>query len=196
MNEETKTQNEKNSTRFQKGNIPWNKGKKFSMKGSQARAIDDNTVKIHIVKEEKPLPPKDFEGKLEDVKERTAINFIRSIIANKPKCIDIDGQKFYREEIVGTISNKLRETRKLNSEAEEALNKCLETMKDMADVTNDMEKALHKVTFSRTCWRAIAIGLAIGAIMVSVCSRIFFGNGKVVPVADDKSTPTIEQVAK
>lgn len=195
MNEATKTQNEKHSTRFQKGSIPWNKGKNFSKKESQTKTIDDNTVKIHIVKEEKPLPPKDFEGKLEDVKERTAINFIRSIIANKPKCIDIDGQKYYREEIVGIISNKLRETRKLNSEAEEALNKCLDTMKDMADVANDMEKALQKVTFSRTCWRAIAIGLVIGTILVSILPSIFSKKDNKGSL-EDKLTPTIEHAIK
>ena len=68
-----------------------------SKKGSLKKEIEDNTVKIKIVKEEKPLPPKDFEGKLEDANERTAINFIRSIIAHKPKRIDIDGIKYYRK---------------------------------------------------------------------------------------------------
>lgn len=74
--------------------------------------LDGETVKIRIIKDEKPLPPKDFSGRLEDEKEHTAISFIRSVVAHKPKVIDIDGEKFYDRKVVARILAKYEDEKK------------------------------------------------------------------------------------
>jgi transposase len=96
--------------KFKKGCTPWNKGKKMPKKDSpkteaksKKKPIDENTVEIKIVKESKPLPSKEFEGKFEDIKEHTAISFIRAVLANEPDCINIDGRKYYRNNILKNI---------------------------------------------------------------------------------------------
>lgn len=146
--------------------------KKHSLK----RDLDENTVKIHILKEDKPLPPKDFEGKLEDEKERTAINFIRSIIANKPKRIDIDGVHYYSTAVVGLFAKAFEEERKLNNEATELISKVNAELKaanynltESKEIGQRLERAYDNLCFRKTCWKAVTLGLIIGTLLVQFC---------------------------
>ena len=70
----------KESMRDNKGRfIPKNKNthNRKDKNPSIKKDIDENTVKIRIIKEKKPLPPKEFEGKLEDEKDSPKVIEIR-----------------------------------------------------------------------------------------------------------------------
>lgn len=173
--DETSPKPTKESTRFKKGCTPWNKGKKMTNLKTSKDQSNDNTVKIHIIKEKKPLPPREFEGKLEDVKERTAINFINSVVANQPKCINIDGQKYYSSEVMGWLEKKLLNSRIMNKESAEALKKSLEIMNDIGGVASELEKKLEKALFWKNLWRSLTIGCIIGTILLPIANKVFFG---------------------
>ena len=150
---------------FKKGGTPWNKGKKMpkktpandasSDKEKRNDIVDDNTVTIHIVKEKKPLPPKDFSGKLEDLKERTAIRFIRSVAARKPMVVKIDGLKYYSE----AVFNKECEE---SMAKEEQLKSCTELMAKGVEVVAEARMIAERLYKSRKMWKAIAFGMMIG----------------------------------
>lgn len=149
--------------------------KRRQKKSSLKKEIDENTVKIRIVKEEKPLPPKDFEGKLEDEKERTAISFIRSIIANKPKRIDIDGTRYDAADILVRCCVALKKERELNKEAEtliEAANTALkvanEDLEESKEFSENIERSYYKLYLRKTIWKSLAIGLVIGEIVFGI----------------------------
>lgn len=183
---------------------PDGKSRKHTKKKSTLKKeIDENTVKIRIVKEEKPLPPKEFEGKLEDEKERTAISFIRSIIANKPKRIDIDGTRYYAADILVRFGVALKKERELNKEAEtliEAANTALKVANEELEESNkfseNIERSYDKLYKRKTIWKCLAIGLVVGEIVVGIMPAAYrFAKNKwfceKAPVAEQNQTEVV-----
>ena len=179
-------------------------GKRRPKKLSLKKELDENTVKIKIVKEEKPLPPKEFEGRLEDARERTAISFIRSIIAHRPRRIDFDGQKYFSEEILNRLSkaynreveknvvahNVIAKVKEAFSEVEIKFTECLKS-------SQNIEMAYDNLYIRKTIWKCLAIGLIIGTIAVNLLPAAYrFAQKKwfigEAPIVEQTSTDTAQ----
>ena len=199
MAEETKNDSEKSAEqkqektdariRDEKGHFVSANGKK-TKKPNKQKAEDNNTVKIKIIKQEEPLPPRDFEGRLEDMKERTATQFIKSVCRRKPRRISIDGNNYYSQEVVDELVGENIEKEDDLQRAYEVMGKGKDTMLKGVALFAKLGKALETVRHSRFIWRSIAIGLL--AAFVS-----YFGTKAVQKFCFKESlaTNTIEQTA-
>lgn len=159
-------------------------------KSRKPKTDDGNTVKIRIVKEKEPLPPKDFAGKLEDMKERTATQFIKSVCLRKPRRISIDGNLYYSQAVVDELVGENIEKEDDLQRAYEVMGKEKDTMLKGIVLFEKLGKALATVRYSRFIWRSIAIGLL--AAFVS-----YFGTKAVQKFCCKKTSvaTTIEQTA-
>ena len=145
-------------------------------KKKRSKTKDDGTVKIKIIKDEESLPPTEFEGKLEDIKERTAIRFIHSVAARQPNKISIDGIIYVN---AGYAAKRVKE---VEAERDELGNKMLENcsvMKHAADVMDEQNELLENkikdnVKLRRSCWfwRSIAIGTLMVLVSYFGCKCI------------------------
>lgn len=132
-----------------------------SSKDREDKALDQNTVTINIVKDKKPLPPKDFEGRLEDAKERTAISFIRSVIARQAKCINIDGRKYYSADLWQRRAEELKFYQK-------GFNESIKTMDNAANTISALTDAYDRLCTYKVAWKGIAIGLIIWTVLLHI----------------------------
>ena len=199
MTEETKNDSDKSAeqkqekkdarVRDEKGHFVSANGKKVK-KPSKQNVEDENIVKIKIIKKEEPLPPKDFEGKLEDMKERTATQFIKSVCRRKPRRISIDGNLYYSQAVVDELVGENIEKEDYLQRAYEVMGKEKDTMLKGIVLFEKLGKALATVRYSRFIWRSIAIGLL--AAFVS-----YFGTKAVQKFCCKKTSAatTIEQTA-
>ena len=176
MEETTETNNESTTAdsnakeyagrlRDEKGHFLPNPDKK--PKRTRKPKDDANTVKIRIVKDEVPTPEKDYEGRLEDMKERTATNFIKSVCYHKPRAINIDGLRYYSQDFVEILKQKLADERLAGIRGLETLNKTMDALKKTSKTLEDCFDSAQKVRRSRFIWRCIAI--ASLATLISFC---------------------------
>lgn len=147
------------------------KGRFVSEKGEQKPTEDLTTVKIRVVKEKKPKPPKSIAGKLNDLKERNASKFIDSVIVHNPDRVSFDGRYYYSQGVVDSLKVKLgaaiKKAVELENEAKE-VEKDIDTIEKAVDVMvqdNDELLETNKTLLtSKNKWRALAIGLIIGLV--------------------------------
>lgn len=133
---------------------------------------DANTVKIRIVKDEVPAPGKDFEGRLEDMKERTATNFLKSVCYHKPRVINIDGLRYYSQAVVENLKQKLTDERLDGVRGLETLNKTMEALKKTSKTLEDCFDSAQRVRRSLFIWRCIAIASVVTLISFCVTTAI------------------------
>ena len=139
---------------------------------SKKQKEDANTVKIRIVKDEVPAPEKDYEGRLEDMKERTATNFIKSVCYHKPRAINIDGLRYYSQDYVENLKQKLVDERLDGIRGLETLNKTMDALKKTSKTLEDCFDSAQRVRRSRFIWRCIAIGSIVTLISFSITTAI------------------------
>ena len=152
---------------------------------------DSNTVKIRIIKDEEPLPPKDFEGRLDDIKERTAINFIKSVCRRNPRCISIDGKLYYSNEEHERLQKLLAEEKECREIEIKAVKGINDLMEQGIETINFLESILKKVKRSRFIWRSIAIGVT-AAFLCSAVFRAISKNSQQPESNQPAQTATIE----
>lgn len=133
---------------------------------------DANTVKIRIVKDEVPAPGKDYEGRLEDMKERTATNFIKSICYHKPRAINIDGLRYYSQDYVEYLKQKLADERRDGIRGLETLNKTMDALKETSEALEDSFDSAQRVRRSCFIWRCIAIGAIVTLLSFFITTAI------------------------
>ena len=156
--EEQKGQNDSTyRLRDEKGQFISNPDKKPKRTSKQKEA--DNSVKIRIVKDEEQEPNKTFEGRLEDLKERTAINFIKSVCYHKPREIKIDGMNYYSQDFVEGLTKKLANERKEGLKVVETLKKAIDALVNTGTTLEECYDSVQKVRRSCLIWKSIAIGL-------------------------------------
>jgi len=126
---------------------------------------DPNVVKIKVIKEKEPQLPKSIVGKLNDINEKTASRFIESVIANKPTCILIDGNKYYSEKHVSQLTEELDMAENNEKDAIECMGEMKETTANLLDTSRAMLNDLEKATSKWNMWRALAIGLICGYLL-------------------------------
>ena len=154
---------------------------------------DANTVKIRIVKDEVPAPDKEYEGRLEDMKERTATNFIKSVCYHKPRAITIDGHRYYSQAYVEDLKQKLADERLDGIRGLETLNDTIDALKKTSTALEDSFNSAQKVRRSRFIWRCIAIGAVFTLISFCIITAIDKRNAaKAIAKAPIVQTPEIE----
>ena len=158
--DQNNTKKDNRIIRDEKGHFVSANGKKVK-KTSKQNVEDENIVKIKIIKKEEPLPPNDFEGKLEDMKERTATQFIKSVCRRNPSRISIDGNKYYSQAIVDSLVGESIEKEDDLQEATELMEKANKTLLQGIKAIIVLKKCLYKVERSRSIWRGVAIGLLV-----------------------------------
>ena len=141
---------------------------------------DENTVKIRIIKEEQPLPEKEYEGKLEDVKERTASNFIKAVSIRKPRRISIDGNLYYAKSELDYLSESLREEKESGSMALGTLKKMNECIKTATETIESLDADRTRVYRSRNLWRGIAFGILAAFLSFVIGSGIEMWKAKKI----------------
>ena len=154
---------------------------------------DANTVKIRIVKEETPPPKKDFEGRLEDMKERTATNFIKSVCFHKPRVISVDGLRYYSQDAMNSLAKRLGDEKETNAKGLETCKKLMETLVKTSETLEVCHKALVTTRKSRFFWRIIAIGVI--AAFISFAVSVIVDKKNVAKVKDVPTQALIEQDA-
>ena len=152
---------------------------------------EGETVKIRIVKDKQPIPETDYEGRLEDLKERTAINFIKAICIRKPKRINIDGNIYYAECELESLAKRLQGVKSAYNRAVEALKQTNNCMKTAVDTVDASEKCLKTVSRSRSIWRYIAIS-TIAAFLTFVLGK-WIGKGTTTQPSETMSDARVEQ---
>lgn len=169
-NESTKEDANENDAarrlRDEKGHFLSNPDKK--PKRTRKPKDDANTVKIRIVKDEVPAPGKDFEGRLEDMKERTATNFLKSVCYHKPRVINIDGLRYYSQDVVENLKQKLTDERLDGVIGLETLNQAMDALKKTSKMLEDCLDSAQRVRKSRFIWRSIAIGTLAALISFAI----------------------------
>lgn len=156
------TDNANTSKRDEKGHFVSGKSKAknpINQDGKGAESKDENMVKIKIVKEKEPLPPRDFAGKLEDFKERTATQFIKSVCRRKPRKISIDDNFYYSQDVVDEIIGETIEKDDALQEVAELLEKAKNSLMKGINLEVQLFKQIEAVRRSRLIWRSVAIGL-------------------------------------
>lgn len=156
--------------RDEKGHFLPNPDKK--PKRTRKQKDDANTVKIRIVKDEVPAPDKEYEGRLEDMKERTATNFIKSVCYHKPRVINIDGLRYYSQAVVENLKQKLTDERLDGIRGLETLNKTTDALKKTSNTLVDCFNSAQKVRRSRFIWRCIAIASVVTLISFCITTAI------------------------
>ena len=141
-------------------------------KRTRKQKEDENTVKIRIVKDDVKPPERDFASRLEDIKERTATNFIKSICFHKPRVISIDGMKYYSAEAMGGWVRKYAEAKAIADKGLETVKNAVDTLVKTSSALDDCYQAAQKVRRSRFLWRCIAIGLFSAFIVFAVTKSI------------------------
>lgn len=158
-------------------------------KRTRKQKEDENTVKIRIVKEEVKPPERDFASRLEDIKERTATNFIKSICFHKPRVISIDEMKYYSEKAMEEWVRKYAVAKATADKGLETVRNAVDTLVKTRSALDDCYLGAQKVRRSRFIWRCIAIGLFSAFIAFAVMMAIEKRNA-----AKAKETAPIEQV--
>ena len=151
---------------------------------------DENTVKIRIIKEEQPLPEKEYEGKLEDVKERTASNFIKAVSIRKPRCISIDGNMYYAKSIVDSLRNSLNDEKESNESALGTLKKMHDCIKTATETIEALDSDRTRVYRSRNLWRGIAFGILAAFLSFVIGSGI--EKWKAKKISENQTAQTVE----
>lgn len=194
MAEEQKQNEQENKLpqRDSKGHFAKRTNKNPSNLKKKCETEDDGTVKIRIVKDKKPLPPKDFEGRLEDIKERAAIGFIRSVAARRPNKIAIDGIVYLKSEYA---NQKVKDVADERDMIYKRLTKNCDLLKQSADVMEEQNDFIEREIqtnnrLRRSLW--IWRGIAIGAI---VCFVSYFGCKAIDKYNASKATQNTVQAA-
>ena len=189
LSDKNNTKKDERIIRDEKGHFVSSNGKKVK-KPSKQNVEDENIVKIKIIKKEEPLPPKDFEGKLEDMKERTATQFIKSVCRLNPSRISIDGNKYYSQAIVDSLVGESIEKEDDLQKTTELMEKANQTLLQGIKTIIVLKKCLYKVERARAIWRGVAIGLLVTFIS-------YFGTKAIQRFcATEKPTATVvEQTA-
>lgn len=157
---------------------------------------DENTVKIRIVKDEDKPPERDFASRLEDIKERTATNFIKSVCFHKPRVISIDGMKYYSEEAMEEWVRKYAVAKATADKGLESVKKAVDTLVKTSSALDHCYQDAQKVRRSRFVWRCIAIGLFSAFISFAVTKSIEKRNAaKANEASPIEQTQTIENPA-
>lgn len=165
-------------------------------KRTRKQKEDENTVKIRIVKDEDKPPERDFASRLEDIKERTATNFIKSVCFHKPRVISIDGMKYYSEEARDEWVKKYAVARSIADKGLETVKIAVDTLVKTSSALDDGYKRAQKVRRSRLIWRCIAIGLFAAFISFAVTKSIEKRNAaKAKEASPIEQTQTIENPA-
>lgn len=138
--------------------------KKEAPEKKATKPSDGETVKIRIVKDKEPKQPKDFKGRLDDIKERLATRFIKSVIANKPRHIVIDGIMYHSDTVLDEILAGWDKTEELVKEQGKCLAKGDKVISNGLSLMNLLDKRLSRVTTSRNRWRMFGLGMSIGFI--------------------------------
>ncbi len=141
-------------------------------KRTRKQKEDENTVKIRIVKDDVPPPDKDFEGRLEDMKERTATNFLKSVCYHKPRSINIDGLCYYSEDVVDALTKSLSIEKAECAKGLSTLKKAMDTIMETGKTLEDCYDSAQKVRRSRFLWRSIAIGALVTLISFCITTAI------------------------
>lgn len=155
---------------------------------------DADTVKIRIVKDEVPPPEKNFEGRLEDAKERTATNFLKSVCFHKPRVISIDGLRYYSQDVMDSLAKKLVSEKETNEKGMETCKKLMGTLVKTSDTLDMCHKNLLRVRKSRFIWRSIAIGVIAAFISFAVSTMVDKRNAAKAKEATSQAP--IEQVVE
>ena len=158
-------------------------------KRTRKQKEDANTVKIRIVKDEVPPPGKDFEGRLEDMKERTATNFLKSVCYHKPRVINIDGMRYYSKSVVETLAQKYSVEKAVSAKGLDMTKKAVNTLLDAETTIERCANERQKVRKSRFVWRSVAIGALAALVTFAVTSAI---TKRIVKA--HKATAPVEQV--
>ena len=133
------------------------------------RKKDDNTVKIRVVRDKNQLPKTDYEGRLEDIKERTATNFIKAVISRQPNKISIDGNVYYSKNVYDDIKTKLEYEKDNSAKGITILKKAMDTILQTEECLKISYSACQKIRQSRFWWRNIAIS-AIVMFITGLCT--------------------------
>lgn len=165
-------------------------------KRTRKQKEDENTVKIRIVKDEVEPPERDFASRLEDIKERTATNFIKSICFHKPRVISIDGMKYYSEEAMEELVKKYEEAKAAAYNAIETTEHAVDTLVKTGSALDDCYKSAQKGHMAHFIWRSIAIVLFAAIVSFSVVKAIERMESSEAKVAAPiEQTHTIENTA-
>lgn len=167
MNESKKDETNKR-LRDEKGHFISSKKKD----GATEKAQADNVVKIKVIKDKEPLPPRSFEGKLEDARERTATNFIKSVIRRKPSKISIDGEVYYSEAVYDDVKCKLDVEKESSARGIAVLQKSMETILKTEKCLEVSYDTCQRLRQSKFWWRNIAI-TAIIMFLTSIGTMIW-----------------------
>lgn len=158
-------------------------------KRTRKQKEDENTVKIRIVKDEVEPPERDFASRLEDIKERTATNFIKSICFHKPRVISIDGMKYYSEEAMEELVKKYEEAKAAAYKAIETTEYAVDTLVKTGAALDDCYKSAQK----GFVWWSIAIVLFAAIVSFSVVMAIEKRNSaKAKEAAPIEQTQTMQ----
>ena len=117
--------------------------------------------------------PKDFKGRLDDIKERLATRFIKSVIANKPRHIVIDGITYHSDTVLDEILAGWDKTEELVKEQGKCLAKGDKIISNGLSLMNLLDKRLSRVTTSRNRWRMFGLGMSIGFIGCVIVRSIY-----------------------
>lgn len=158
-------------------------------KKTRKQKEDANTVKIRIVKDDVPVPGKDFEGRLEDMKERTATNFIKAVRFHQPRAINIDGIRYYSQGVVDELKGKLAEEQATAERGLETLKKTMGALLKTGKTLEECFDSAQRVRKSRFIWRSIAIGTLAALISFGITVSIEKRNA-----AKAKAQAPVEQV--
>ena len=132
---------------------------------AKKQEYDPNVVKIKVVKEKKPKPPKDIEGKLNEMKERTASRFIESVMANNPQKIDIDGKIYYDEKYVTRLHERLTDAEYDAANAKVDLKELKDNTVKMLEATDTMLESFKECNARRRIWKNVALGMLIAYVL-------------------------------
>ena len=153
---------------------------------------DANTVKIRIVKDEVPPPEKDFTGRLDDIKERTATNFLRAVCYHKPKEVNIDGLRYYSQDYVKGLQRELADERECSNIISIAFSKEIELNEEAQKEADNSIKQQKKLQAALFVWKSIAnVSLAVLlTVGVILGSKKFWSGNSVPPTQNEQIQAT------
>lgn len=199
----------KGVARFQKGHTPWNKGKKMAKQGEKKpnsdkkpSTIAGQTVRIFVVKDKVQEAQKDFKYDDAAFKERTCTRFLNSIVANKPRKVEIEDQVYYSAPFVkglirvsnASLAAKDEEYKKLSEKYEaikEEYDKTLEAGNELCDVAADLGRDALKMHRSNRLWKGVSIGLTV-TLVATMLLRLL--DAKPTPPREETLPAAIEIV--